>query len=106
MMKLVNGEKVIFDRLVKAISEWDRIRGLMFRKDKLGMIIETRFGIHSFFVFYALTILICDEKWKVVKIRKKLRPFSLFFWNPKFKRAIELPFYDYKVKIGDKLKFE
>jgi uncharacterized membrane protein (UPF0127 family) len=104
IMKLVCNNKIIFEGIKIVKKEKDRIRGLMFRFKKKGIFFETRFGIHSFFVFYSLTIFICDDEWKIVKIKKKLIPFAFFFWNPKYKRVIELPYKEYGVKMGDKLE--
>ena len=103
LMKLVNGKKIICKNISQSENEWEKTKGLMFSEEKKGLLLKTRFGIHSFFMSYPLTILVCDSQMKVVKIKRKLKPFRLFFWNVKFDNIIELPFSDYPINIGDKL---
>lgn len=75
----------------RATSWLEKTRGLMFR-DKINPIyFETRFGVHTFFVREPLLIVILDENDLVVKL-KKVNPWRLFFWNPKYSRVLELPF--------------
>lgn len=56
-----------------------------------AFLIETRFGIHSFLLNRPLDILILDRSGKVVKIKRKLSPNRLFFWNPKYSFVLETP---------------
>ena len=63
----------------------------MFRKRILPLYFETRWGIHTFFVKEPIDVLILDEENIIRAIKKGLKPWRLFFWNPKYYRIIELP---------------
>lgn len=74
---------------------------------KKALILNTRFGIHSFFVKNPLDIIILDKGNKV-KLIKNLKPNRIFVWNPKFSKVLELPngsVDNLKLNIGHVLKF-
>lgn len=68
-----------------------KARGLMFQDKIEPMLIKTRFGIHTFFVRKAIDVVILDNNYKVVKIRKNMKPWRLFFYNPIYQNVLELP---------------
>ena len=63
----------------------------MFRKRILPLYFETRWGVHTFFVKEPIDVLILDEKDVIQSIKKNLKPWRFFFWNPTYYRVIELP---------------
>lgn len=75
---------------------------------KKALILNTRFGIHTFFVKNPLDIIILDNRNRV-KIIKNLKPNRIFVWNPKFSKVLELPngsVDNLKLNIGHILKFD
>ncbi len=77
---------------VKTFSKLrDKMKGLMFAQKAYPVLIETRFGIHTFGLKFNIDVLVLDKSNKVVKLKKKLRPNKIFIWNPKFNKVIELP---------------
>lgn len=72
----------------KTQSILEKTKGLMFSKHKYPILLQTRFGIHTFFVTEEIVILVIDSENKVIK-RKTLPPWRVFFWNPKYNRIIE-----------------
>lgn len=72
-------------------------RGLMFTKRKQGFCLIFAFptprkeGIHMFFVFYPIDVLILDPARKVIAQREHLSPFTFYFPKPKISYVIELP---------------
>lgn len=75
---------------------------------KKALILNTRFGIHTFFVKNPLDIIILDNRNRV-KIIKNLKPNRIFVWNPKFPKVLELPdgsADNLKLNIGHILKFD
>ena len=82
-----------------------KLRGLMFVESIKPIYFETRFGIHTFFFKAPIAVLVLDDK-NVVCHKKIVKPWRVFFWNPKFKKVLELP-VDYKtlkkIKVGDKV---
>jgi uncharacterized membrane protein (UPF0127 family) len=71
--------------------------GLMFVRNPLPTYFETRWGVHTFFVRKRIAVYILDEH-NIVKIRKAVKPWRLFFWNPKYKKVLELPADDTRIK--------
>src|SRR4030042_4553690 len=69
----------------------NKIQGLIGKSKPEALLLQTRFGIHTWGVKFPIDIAILDKNNKVVKIRKNLSPNSFFFWNPRFKRVLELP---------------
>jgi len=97
----------------KLISEKERLCddalsqswGLMFRrKQNLIMIFpkEKIASLHMFFVFYPIDVLIVDGKLKIIEIKKKFKPFTLWKSQEKGKYIIELA-YPTDYKVGDKI---
>src|SRR5687768_13929398 len=82
--------KTITSNLKLAKTFSDNLFGLLKEKENTAMLFNTRFGIHTFFMKYPITIIILNKNYKVVKIKKNLQPYSFFFWNPKYSKIIEL----------------
>lgn len=56
-----------------------------------GLLLKTRFGIHTFGMRYAIDVLVLDKQNRVVKLKENLKPNGIFLWNPKCNMVIELP---------------
>lgn len=83
---------------------WQKIKGLIGEKQVKPLLLQTRFGIHTFGVQLPIDILVLDKENRVVKCKVGLKPNRVFFWNPKHKRIIELAsgFLDKNhIHIGD-----
>ncbi len=52
---------------------------------------ETRWGIHTFGVKFSIDVAILDMYGAIRALKKNMKPNSFFFWNPKYKRVLELP---------------
>ena len=93
---------------IKKLSEFGKIRGLMFhRREKCtSMLFEfkkpTRMKIHSLFVFFKFAAVWLDDKNKIID-KKLINPFRLSISCKKpFYKLVEIPLnkeYDKKVKI-------
>lgn len=95
-------------KVYKARNIFEKTFGLMFRNKVYPLYFETRWGIHTFFVRREITILILDASNKIVKI-KKVKPNRIYFWNPKYKKVLELPkgFLSPRViKVGEIVRTE
>jgi uncharacterized protein len=86
----MKGMKTIYLK-VHTCKELESLCGNMFRKKIIPLYFETRWGIHTFFVKEPIDVLILDEENRVQVIKKGLKPWRLFFWNPKYRRVLELP---------------
>ena len=90
---------------IRRLSEFsDKLIGLAFKNKIEPAYLETRWGIHTFFVRKSIDVVIADDNFIVRKIVRNLKPWRILFWNPKYKKVLELP-ANYKkysqIKIGD-----
>lgn len=86
----------------------DRLFGMILSRNSNGLILSSRFGIHTFFMKNPIDVLILDKDRRVVRIRENLMPNSVFIWNPKYNLILELPVGSIrhsKTKLGDVLDF-
>lgn len=72
-------------------SAFGKIRGLIGEKTPQAIVLNTRFGIHTFLLQFPIDVVILDKNRKVVALKKGLKPNRIFFWNIRFDTAIELP---------------
>lgn len=76
---------------VKKLNGIEQIKGLMFLNKAENVLLQTRFGIHTFGLRFPIDVLILDNNNRVVKIKKGLKPNRIFLWNIKYDKVIELP---------------
>ncbi len=95
---------IIIKNVKKSSTVFDKATGLIGKKTAFPFFLETRFGIHTFFLGFPIDIVILDGKNTVVDNAENLMPNRLFFWNPKYKKVLELPVGSikrYKINLGD-----
>lgn len=83
--------------------------GLIGKKKAVPLFFSTRFGIHSFGVNFPIDVLVMDEHYKVVKMKSPLKRNAFFFWNPRYKYILELPYGTIsrlKIKPGSLIKLK
>lgn len=89
----------------EAKNIFEKSLGLMFKNNPEPLYFETRWGIHTFFIKKPLIVVILDHSNAIVRI-KTMMPNRIYFWNPKYKRVVELPQKkdkQTKIKVGDTL---
>ena len=108
MIKNLTTQKIVCDDEIRAESFLNKSLGfLTFPNDK-GLIIKTRFGIHTFGLKYKIDVIILNREKKVVKLKENLEKNRIFLWNPRFHLVIELPHGSIKKsksKLGDYFSF-
>lgn len=109
-MTIQNKNKLttVADPAIYANSLFQGIFGLIFYKKPIGMIFRTHFGIHTFFMRYAIDVLTLNKRNKVIAIKVGLKPNRIYFWNPTYSTVVELPegnIEKSKTEIGDFLEF-
>ena len=80
--------------------------GLMFRKNPTTLILNTRYGIHTFGMRFSLDVLVLDNHHTVVKVIENLKPNRVAHWDPTHNIIIELPegtIESSKTTVGDQL---
>lgn len=110
-MQIINSTKqTVLSRDATFIkTEKERVKGLIGEKNPKTILFETRFGIHTFFMKFAIDVLILDEDNTIVALKEHLKPNRIFMWNPKYKTVIELPsgtIKNSKTKLGDQSEIE
>jgi len=113
-MKLKHNNKVIANKIIYFENPLLKTFGLRFSKeleDKEALILvnkkPTRINstIDMFFVFFNLDILWLDENYKVVDIKRNVKPFTIKMPREKASYVIEMRENTTKnIKIGDKLE--
>lgn len=68
-----------------------------------AMYFETRFGAHTFGMRFPIDVAVLDGKGVVRALKKNMAAGRFFFWNPLWKRVLELPAGS-GVEIGDELE--
>ncbi len=79
---------------------------MMLNKNSAGLIISTRFGVHTFLMKKNIDVIVLNNE-GFVKNLATLAPNKVFIWNPSFKVIIELPpgtIEKSKTQMGDRIK--
>jgi uncharacterized protein len=69
----------------------EKIAGLIGKEKPSAIMLQTRFGIHTFGVKFPIDVLILNNEDKVMSLKENLKPNRIFLWNPKYARVLELP---------------
>ncbi len=96
--------KLIIQNIKVGQNNLSKLIGLIGKNKSASLYLTTRFGIHTFGMKFALTILVCDRRNNqliIKKIKTKLDKNNFYFYSIKYKHIIELPYRHYDVKIGD-----
>lgn len=90
-------------------SFWKKTIGMLNQTKPDNIFFETRLGIHTFGMRYAMDVVILNNDYRVIEMKENIRPNSIFFWNPFYKKVLELPqgtIVKKKIKRGQKLTIE
>lgn len=89
----------------KLFSFIDKSKGLLFEDKDTPVYFETRWGIHSFFMRSPIDVFILDDDYIVRKIKRNLKPWRVFFWNPKYRKVVECEGNKLKgIIVGQRIK--
>lgn len=91
----------------KAANLKEKMQGLIGKDKPYALVINTRFGIHTFGLKFPIDVLILNNKNKIVSIKKNLKPNRIFLWNPMYEKVVELPagtIEEKQIKIKDKIE--
>lgn len=91
ILKNVTQNKLITTHAKEASSLKDKSLGLVLKSNPRHMVFKTRLGIHTFGMSSSIDIIILDKKNLVVALKESLKPFRVFFWNPKYSKVLEVP---------------
>jgi uncharacterized membrane protein (UPF0127 family) len=110
-MKITNQTRntILAEETIIPTSILDEALGLLRYKTPTAMLFKTRFGLHTFFMKYAIDVLILDETNHVAALKENITPNQIYIWNPKHNTTLELPpgtIKKTKTKLGDKIKIK
>ncbi len=94
-------------KVYKAGNAIEKTFGLIGRDTPIPFLFETRFGIHTFGVRFSIDVVVLNTNNSVVSLKKNLRPNSLYFWNPRYYKVLELPSGEINrkgIRKGDQMK--
>ena len=91
IIKNISQGTTISNNAKQLTSFSDRLLGLLNPKNPHFLLIDTRFGIHTFFIKMPIDLIILDKDQKIVQLVENLSPNKFFFYNPKYKTVIEMP---------------
>ncbi|MCX7928769.1 MAG: DUF192 domain-containing protein [Patescibacteria group bacterium] len=92
----------------KKLGFLESVAGLMFGFQKPPVYFESRIGIHTFWVFYPIDVIILNRQGIVIKLVESLKPNQILFLGFKSFVALECKscfIKDNKLKVGDKVIF-
>lgn len=90
----------------EANSFLDCLLGLLNPHNPDCMLFHTRFGIHTLFMKRPIDVLLLDNDFTVVKMKRSLHPFRLFIYDPKYSYVLEMPngsIDKLRIDINDKI---
>lgn len=81
----------VFVDVREAKSLKERVVGLIGKPEAHGILLRTRFGIHTFGLRYPIDVVVLNHKNEIVKVKNSLKPHKFFFWSPEYTKVLELP---------------
>lgn len=108
MIQNVTKGTIIAEKYKFAKTFSDNFLGLLNKNNPRCMVFKTRFGIHTFFMKESVDILVLNNKNQVVEIKKNLKPWRIYLWDPRFENIIELQKGSVKnsnSEVGDFINF-
>jgi len=90
-VKIYAGGCAIACDIYEAKTFWHRLSGLMFRRNKYGLLINKCSSVHTFFMKFELDVICLDKDYKIVKVLFAVKPFKTVFAPFGVKHILELP---------------
>lgn len=84
------------------------IKGLLGKKTPRAVRFNTRWGIHTFGMKFAIDVIILDSKNQIKLIKESIAPNKILMWNPKYSSVIELPtgiVQSFEIEVGDFINY-
>lgn len=100
-------KNIVLAENVQALRSFaEKSKGLLGAVVPRAVFFETRWGIHTVGMRFPIDVLILDENFCVKKIARNLLPNRFLFWNPRYKKVVELPYGSLQgTGLGDVLDF-
>ena len=112
LLKIDDTDRIIAGNARFATSFFDRMRGMIgrsFAKTPFdAMVFENCNAIHCCWMTESIDVIFVDEKWEVIKLCSKVKPWYFASGGRRSRTTIELPAGKIKscgLKTGDRLKW-
>ncbi len=77
--------------IYEAKTFYEKFSGLMFCRQKYGLMIKNCSSVHTCFMKFKIDVVCLDKDYKIVKIFYGIKPFRAVFQFNKTKHILELP---------------
>lgn len=107
MIRLKNTKEIVSANHREAKTLIEETKGLLFEEKPSTLVLNTRLGIHTIGLKFPIDVVILDKNLKIVSIKKNLKPNRVYFWHPKYSKAIEMEkgtIDMFKLKVGNELE--
>ena len=89
-------------------SGWSKTRGLMFRRKIIPLILvfstPSYVSLHSWFVWFAFDVISIDDSWKIIEIKRGMKPWELYSPKVKVSYVLETPVNFLDARLGERVK--
>lgn len=106
--RLLSGDDVVAERIERAGTARQRIRGLLGRAplaDREGLLIERARRIHTIGMRYEIDVLFCDAELRVLHIVRAMKPQRVTRYVRRARFTLELPSGAATgIELGDRLR--
>ncbi len=76
---------------IHQVSRMQGVIGLIGKKEPESIYLQTRWGIHTFFMRFPIDVVILDDEYHIAAMKEHLVPWRIFIWNPRYRHVVELP---------------
>ncbi len=95
--------KILSEKVIVLKTFAEKSKGMLAFNTPTAVFFETRWGIHTFGMKYAIDVVVLNKGKQIVAIKKNLTTRRCFFWNPRYKLVLEFP-AGTEAKEGDYLE--
>ncbi len=108
-LKIKYKDKTLSENILVAETLWDRLIGLMFKKEIRGadgLMLDPCRSIHTFFMRYSLDVVFISSKNEIIKIIRDMKPWRLSWIYFRASKTLELPAgkLPKDLSVGDRLE--
>ncbi len=88
-----NNIKDLKIEIKEASTFWQKFIGLQFKKKPIsyGLLLKNTNGIHTFFMFQKIDVVLLDKDYNILKIYKSLKSWRIILPKRRVKHTLELP---------------
>lgn len=80
-------------KIIEAETFFSKLMGLMFKRKKInyGLLLKNTNGIHTFFMFQNIDVILLNKDYKPIKLYENLKPWRIILPKKYVKHTLEVP---------------